>query len=316
MGVDVLGEKFLYDRGKTDKLALISSLIEENPRISRREISEITGYSPAFVTNACNHLLEEHLIQEVGVGHSVGGRKPIYLEKNADAGRFLCVGVESKSFFLALLDYAYHTLRSQSVPQDFMSVDVGEMLQWFDDFRNGQSFQAVGLSVADHLYDGMVRHVQDMGLESLLTVNLSVQKRSQSMLLGMNKFLFQNRYSNCLYLRPFIAPCLGVLCNGIPMLGGHGAAGSQIDRLPLFHGLKRASEADVIHLLKEAVTYLGVLYDPDLILLDLFGVAKEISEAILSPTPRWPYPIRPIPYQSIGLKGLCYSMAAALPQGV
>jgi len=68
-------------------------LIEEKTKISRTEIASITSLSPATVTNACEVLIKHGLVMEVSRGFSRGGRRPIFLEINPDAGDIVSVSV-------------------------------------------------------------------------------------------------------------------------------------------------------------------------------------------------------------------------------
>ena len=61
---------------------IILKLIHDRQAISRAEIAEISGLSPATVTNITRDLLQMGLIRESREGESRGGRKPVLLELN------------------------------------------------------------------------------------------------------------------------------------------------------------------------------------------------------------------------------------------
>lgn len=68
---------------------VILKLIYNKKTISRAEIAEITGLSPATVTNITKEILGLGLIKETTRGESRGGRKPVLLKINPSAAYFI-----------------------------------------------------------------------------------------------------------------------------------------------------------------------------------------------------------------------------------
>jgi len=68
---------------------IILKLIDDREAISRAEIAEISGLSPATVTNITRALLQMGLIRESREGESRGGRKPVLLELNPAGAYFI-----------------------------------------------------------------------------------------------------------------------------------------------------------------------------------------------------------------------------------
>src|SRR5688572_9543666 len=64
-----------------------------NNHISRLEVSQRSGLSPATVTNVVGELLEEGIITELGFEESRGGRPRTILSVNPDYGYFIGVDV-------------------------------------------------------------------------------------------------------------------------------------------------------------------------------------------------------------------------------
>jgi glucokinase-like ROK family protein len=79
-------------------------LIWEERRFSRAEIAERTGSSRSTITDIVDDLLPTGLVAEVGVGPSRGGRPPIVLEFNYEAGRILGVDIGAAHVAVALTD--------------------------------------------------------------------------------------------------------------------------------------------------------------------------------------------------------------------
>ncbi|MFW5982178.1 MAG: ROK family transcriptional regulator [Halanaerobiaceae bacterium] len=90
--------------------------------ISRAKIAEITGLSPATVSNIAKELLELDLIKESSRGKSRGGRKPVLLELNAEGAFF--IGLEwgimdikavLMDFNKNIIDYQKHGIKNYSL---------------------------------------------------------------------------------------------------------------------------------------------------------------------------------------------------------
>jgi glucokinase-like ROK family protein len=79
-------------------------LIWQERRISRAEIARRTGLSRSTVTEIVDELLPTGLIREEGVGPSRGGRPPIVLEFDYEAGRILGVDMGAAHIAVALID--------------------------------------------------------------------------------------------------------------------------------------------------------------------------------------------------------------------
>ena len=79
-------------------------LIWREHRISRADIARRTGLSRSTVTEIVDDLLPTGLVAEVGVGQSQGGRPPIVLEFQYDAGCILGVDMGAAHIAVALID--------------------------------------------------------------------------------------------------------------------------------------------------------------------------------------------------------------------
>ena len=79
-------------------------MIWDQQRISRAEIARRTGLSRSTVTEIVDDLLPTGLVAEVGIGPSRGGRPPIVLEFNYQAGCILGVDMGAAHVAVALLD--------------------------------------------------------------------------------------------------------------------------------------------------------------------------------------------------------------------
>lgn len=79
---------------ESNERAVLSVIANDGP-ISRINLSGTIGLNKATVSNITKRLLEQKLISEVGIGESTiqGGRRPIMLQLNKEAGFSICVDI-------------------------------------------------------------------------------------------------------------------------------------------------------------------------------------------------------------------------------
>ena len=65
---------------------LVLNLIKSRGPISRTDIARLSGLSLATVSGITAELIEKGLIHEMGAGQSTGGRRPVLLRLNHEAG--------------------------------------------------------------------------------------------------------------------------------------------------------------------------------------------------------------------------------------
>ncbi|MBD3921605.1 ROK family protein [Paenibacillus sp. PR3] len=76
---------------KINTAIVLDSVMKEGP-LSRAQISERTGLNKATVSSLVLDLMDAHLVDEIGQGVSNGGRKPVMLLFNAQAGH--AIGID------------------------------------------------------------------------------------------------------------------------------------------------------------------------------------------------------------------------------
>ena len=87
-------------------------------RISRSEISHITGWSKAKASQEIRSLVEKGYLMEIGEGVSQGGRKPRLLRINNQLGYVAGIDIGATSLDIALADVTGSILQRCSEPTD------------------------------------------------------------------------------------------------------------------------------------------------------------------------------------------------------
>lgn len=84
--------------------SLVLEQIRQRAPISRALIAERTGLTKATVSSLVQELIDSHLVHEIGAGKSRGGRRPMMLHFNSNAGHAIGIDLGVKSFTAVLVD--------------------------------------------------------------------------------------------------------------------------------------------------------------------------------------------------------------------
>src|SRR5689334_10861910 len=97
------GDRFLT---KEINRSLVLNIIKTRGPISRKDVADVTGLSPATVTGITATLIEDGLISETGEGQagSLGGRRPVLLQLNPHAGYVAGIKIIKEGIVGVLVD--------------------------------------------------------------------------------------------------------------------------------------------------------------------------------------------------------------------
>jgi N-acetylglucosamine repressor len=96
--------------------AVVLGAIHDHGPISRTEIAEVTHLSPATITGIMGKLIRLGLAREREGGISTGGRPPVLVEIDRDAGCVVGVKLTESQIVAALTDLSAETLAERSAP--------------------------------------------------------------------------------------------------------------------------------------------------------------------------------------------------------
>ncbi len=105
---------------KSHNLGIILEMIKSRGPISRVEISSITGLSRSTCSMLVDELLASKLIIETGKSKSSGGRKPVLLSINFDAGFVIGIKLMVETIEAALVDLRGNAIQiiSENIPEN------------------------------------------------------------------------------------------------------------------------------------------------------------------------------------------------------
>src|SRR5512145_1922522 len=101
--------------------SLLLNLIQAHNPISRADLARESGLSPATVSGIVNSLLSNGLVTEKTVGDSRGGRPPIMLTLNPDAGYVVGVKLTETHVVTALIDLNAEVRQRLTLPHSSIS---------------------------------------------------------------------------------------------------------------------------------------------------------------------------------------------------
>lgn len=100
----MIPQKATRQQTKKHNRDLVLKTIFDTATISRAEIARITRLTRTTVSNIVSFLIEEKLIEEVGLGESLGGKAPVLLSLIADSRYLIGVDLEQDKFIGAIIN--------------------------------------------------------------------------------------------------------------------------------------------------------------------------------------------------------------------
>jgi len=105
---------------------LVLNLIKSRGPVSRTEIARLSGLSPATISGISADFITAGLVHEMGEGESTGGRRPVLLRLNQQAGFVVGVKLMEHAVTSALTDLDANVLHHRVTPlehaRDFSAV--------------------------------------------------------------------------------------------------------------------------------------------------------------------------------------------------
>lgn len=136
-------------------VSVILKCIREHGPISRAEIAEKTGLTPASVSKITKDLMKRKFIYESGVGESSGGRPPILLDLNSQAGYIIGVNLGPEILEVISTDLEANILASageelQNLTQKHVLDELYNLINQVIKRSNVDQEKIIGIGVAVH----------------------------------------------------------------------------------------------------------------------------------------------------------------------
>lgn len=151
-------------KAKTKQTALILDLLYSKGPLSRIDISKSLGITPATVSDLTQHLINDHLVCELGedTDNTRVGRRKILLGLMSGHSYYLGVELFEHSFTLALSDNlneilveeAFTLAKTDPVRHDLLVQTMKQFIKQHDDYP----ITSIGIAIPGH-YDGSSSHI-------------------------------------------------------------------------------------------------------------------------------------------------------------
>jgi glucokinase-like ROK family protein len=227
---------------KKNNKALVLSLIIEKETISRADIASVTGLNKTTVSSLVNELLEEELIYESGPGISSGGRRPVILHFNRNAGYAIGIDIGVNYVLAVLTDLKGKIIVEKSLIVNRTSYSaiistVQTMIQSLMDDMPKSKYGIVGIGVGVPGIvnkEGSVLLAPNLGwtniqlkedLERLFHVPIIIENEANAGAVGEQQFGAGQDHQNILYVSAGIGIGVGIILNKELYQGKNGFSG-------------------------------------------------------------------------------------------
>ncbi|TYP53240.1 ROK family transcriptional regulator [Thermosediminibacter litoriperuensis] len=150
----------------------VLNLIKQHEVISRQELAKITGLTPPAITGIIRELLEIGLVKEVGLAKSRGGRRPVKLKFNPEAGYVIGIEVTRFETSIGIADLKNDPTEINTIDLDMTDPDAGisllaDTIKHILDqgVKEGKNFLGVGVAFPGllNVKEGIVKRSINLG---------------------------------------------------------------------------------------------------------------------------------------------------------
>lgn len=226
---------------KINKTIVLETIKNKCP-LSRAQISELTGLNKGTVSTLVNELLNEDLVSEIGPGQSSGGRRPVLLLFNKNAGHALGVDLGVNYILAVLTNLQGEILEERTV--SLRSLTYGSVLETLKQTLqelialappSTYGIIGIGVGVPGIVDDrGKILFAPNLGwkdinlktaLEEEFQVPVTIDNDANAGALGEKKFGAGKNVSNLVYVSVGIGIGTGIIINHELFRGSQGLSG-------------------------------------------------------------------------------------------
>ena len=238
----VMLKKATRQQTKTHNSRLVLKTIYDQDQISRAGVARATALSRATVSDVVTSLLEDGLVEEIGLGPSAGGKPPTLLDIVADARLLVCLDLANSHLRGGLVDLRGRIRHRLSLPlndRDGETV-LGQVYEMIDALTTATDRPLLGIGIGTPgLMDGrrgIVRSAinmdwTDLPLRDLLQdrygLPVHVVNDSHAAVLAEYTFGLDDHRPNLVVIKIGRGISAGIVLNG-KLLHGDGSGAGEI----------------------------------------------------------------------------------------
>lgn len=234
---------------------LVLNLIILSTSISRADIANTLGLNKATVSSLVNELIEEELIIETGPGESSGGRRPVMLVFNNNAGYAVGVDIGVNYILGVITDLSGNVVEEErieidSIPfQEHISL-VKKMIHHLIDQTPKSRYQIIGIGIGvPGIIDkkGNVLIAPNLGWQNINLMDvfkeefnypIFIENEANAGAYGEKRFGAGKDQENLIYVSLGIGIGVGIILNNQLYEGHKGFAGENGHMIISYHGEK------------------------------------------------------------------------------
>ncbi|QVY63586.1 ROK family protein [Cytobacillus gottheilii] len=227
---------------KKNNKALVLQIIIEKEQISRADIAQVSGLNKTTVSLLVNELLEEELIFESGPGISSGGRRPVILHFNKEAGYTIGVDIGVNYVLCVLTDLQGKIIIEknqivQRTPYSGIISIVQTMIQSLLEEMPASKYGVVGIGagvpgIVNN--EGTILLAPNLGwtniqlkadLEKMFQIPVIIENEAKAGAVGEQQFGAGQDFHNIIYISAGIGIGVGIIFNKQLYQGKNGFSG-------------------------------------------------------------------------------------------
>ncbi|MFL2076279.1 ROK family protein [Marinilactibacillus psychrotolerans] len=225
---------------RENNVLLVLSEIINNPGLSRARIAENIGLNKATISEIVKRLMHDHYVIETGIGESssAGGRKPILLEVNKQAGVSISFDIryDQISYMINSIDGEIIHKESQNIELNKNNICsiISKIVKDYEKGMENTPFGITGIAIAIH---GIVHNnkitftpyydLDQIDLASVLEQELSIPVyiENEANLSALAESTFDSDYSNLISVSIHTGIGAGVIIDSELYRGFEGRSG-------------------------------------------------------------------------------------------
>ena len=229
---------------KLNRMTIIN-IIRDNELISRQQIAELTGLTPAAITGIIRELIMLGFVTEVGLGESQGGRRPVKLKFNCGAGYVIGMEVTRQEIAIAVADLKnYPTgINRKSVDMSHPELAIQQLVAMAKEIISSDEYQEkklFGIAIAFpgllQVKEGIIKRSVNLGgawngfplrtvLENELGLPVFIENNPKVATMGEKWFGGGMDSKNLIYLNMGEGISAGIMLDDTIIQGAQGFAG-------------------------------------------------------------------------------------------
>lgn len=197
---------------------IILNYIHKYKEISRIDLALKTKLSPTTVSSITSELIKSKIVNEIRIGESSGGRKPVMLGIMPDAGYAISIILSQKDVKYALVNLNYEIIEFNCLRRKTNGEEevIDVIIKCIEELKNKYSFcmekvNGIGISIPGVISneDGKILYSSKLNLKDIDILakikkitgfDCNLYKDTDALILGEYKFGIGRSYDNLVYI--------------------------------------------------------------------------------------------------------------------